>query len=124
MSFTKSKNDTCSLEQQKTSNRSIFDYIVDQSMYVNSNSCFNSTPPFLAYIPKGTATQNIDVENDLRGIMRPYTSCTECKFKPLDANLASNGLSTQQVNLHPHNLQECKPQQNILPSGYLHRLRM
>jgi hypothetical protein len=112
MSFTKSKYDNCFLNQQEQSNRSIFSYVVDESMYRNKNECNNYTAPFLTYIPTGVQVRDINVDSDLRGITRPYTKCTDCKYAPeqyLDEKPIKN----------PNNKKECSNKYNILPQGYL-----
>lgn len=112
------KNDDCYISQQNKENKSIFDYITDQTKFVNKNECFDTTPPFLNYIPVGTPIQNVDIENDLRGSIRNNTKCASCKFTPQQLNLASNGLSKQPVNMYPNNKHVCTPEYMILPNGY------
>jgi hypothetical protein len=119
MSFTKSKNDACFFQQQQSSNKSIFDYVVDDSKFVNSNKCNNYTPPFLTYIPTGVQAKNVDIENDLKGITRPYTRCTEKQYcgNVMDA---SNDVNIKYQPLY--NKKECTPQYNILPNGYIQKI--
>jgi len=76
MSFT---NKDCFLGQ---TNKSIFEYVVDNSMYVNQNECDNFTPPFLTYMPGGIKPKNVDIETDLKGISRVYSKCQSCKYQP------------------------------------------
>jgi hypothetical protein len=109
MSFTKSKYDNCFIEQQKGSNKSIFDYVVDNSKYKNKSECNDFTPPFIAYIPTGVF--NVDIENDLKGMNQPYTRCSSCKFTP--------ELDKQNSTLNVTNKRECA--HTILPKGYLLR---
>ena len=115
------KNDECYINQQNKENKSIFNYMTDQTKFINNNECFDLTPPFLNYIPAGTPKQNIDIENDLRGAIRNNTKCASCKFTPPQPNLASNGLSKQPIDFYPNNKQTCKPEFMILPNGYIVR---
>jgi hypothetical protein len=120
MSFTKTKYDSCFLEQQQQGNKSIFDYVVDQAMYVNQNECNNYTAPFLTYIPTGINAKSVVIENELKGINRPYTKCTSCKYQPDNQNLPQVNLSKQSVFNHmPNNKRECDSKYNILPQGYI-----
>ena len=113
MSFTKTKYANCESEQQKQSNKSIFDYVLDNSMYVNKNECNNYTAPFLTYIPTGVSSKNIEIENDLKGISRIFTKCAKCKYMPDD--LSGN----KKLDIYPNNKKECDHNNNILPRGYL-----
>ena len=120
MSFTKSKNDSCFLKQQEKGNRSIFDYVVDPSMYINQNECNNYTAPFLTYIPTGLNERSILIENELKGMNRLNTKCQSCKYEPEDSNLITSDLWKQkQFNEMPNNKKECNKKYNILPKGYL-----
>lgn len=113
MSFTKTKYDNCVREQQQQSNKSIFDYVLDSSMYVNKNECNNYTAPFLTYIPSGVSSKNIEIENDLKGISRIFTKCSKCKYIPDDLS------GSKKLDIHPNNKKECEHIFNILPKGYL-----
>ena len=115
MSFSKSKYDSCASNMQKDGNKSIFDYIVDKSRFVNDNECNNYTAPFLTYIPTGTPTINVDIENDLKGMSRITSKCINCKYTPSDT---ANG---PLYDHYPNNKKECSPQYNILPNAYLKR---
>jgi hypothetical protein len=119
------KNDECYINQQNQSNKSIFSYITDTSMFVNNNQCFDVTPPFLSYIPVGIPTQNIDIENDLRGAVRNNTKCETCKFKPANLELTTNGMdgmaSQEKLNFTPNNREFCKTEFKIVPNGYYTR---
>ncbi|NBP01440.1 MAG: hypothetical protein EBU90_15130 [Proteobacteria bacterium] len=112
MSFTKSKYDSCFLNQQEQSNRSIFSYVVDESMYRNQNECNNYTAPFLTYIPTGVQVRDINVDSDLRGMTRPYTKCVACKYTP-------EQYFDEKPPQNPNNKKECTKEYNILPNGYL-----
>lgn len=101
--FTKTKYDTCFSEQQVSSNKSMFDYVVDNAKYVNVNECNNYSPPFLTYVPSGVAVQNIDIENDLMGINKPYTRCNSCKYTNTKLDEVNKPL-----DVYPHNKKECK----------------
>jgi len=114
----KVKNDACYINQQINKNKSIFDYVTDQAKFINKNECFDVTPPFLNYIPVGIPTQNVDIENDLRGSIRMNSKCTCCKFNTQHPELASNGLSSNQ---NPNNKSVCQQENMILPNGYLIR---
>jgi hypothetical protein len=113
------KNDECYINQQNQGNKSIFNYITDTSMFINKNQCFDVTPPFLSYIPVGIPTQNVDIENDLRGSIRNNTRCVSCKYTPSTTQLTTDGMANnKKLDLLPHNRQYCKPDYQILPSGY------
>lgn len=114
MSFTKSKYDSCFLKQQERGNKSIFDYVVDTSMYVNKNECNNYTAPFLTYIPTGLNEKSVTIENELKGINRTYTKCVSCKHQPEDVSLTQiNTFKQPMFNQMPNNKMECKPEYNI-----------
>lgn len=141
MSSTKTKYDLCSSNQQKSSNKSIFDYIVDKSRFVNNNECNNYTAPFLTYIPSGIPNRNVDIENDLKGMSRITSKCVDCKYKPENLEQvyltqSDNSISPQQplkddnqpslfkgplYNYYPNNKKECPPEYDILPNKYLSR---
>jgi hypothetical protein len=88
--------------------KSVFKYIVDDSMYVNKNECNDYTPPFLTYISSGIQPQNIDIENELRGAFYHNTKCSKCKYRGF--------LQTQpSYKIKP----ECPKSFKILPNGYL-----
>lgn len=120
MSHTNFKNDSCFLNQTNKSNKSILDYTLDTSAFVNKNECSDFTPTFLSYIPSGTKEINIDLENELRGSTRPNTKCASCKFNPSEIHDHTNDMSiikTQPIDTK-HNKQECKPEFKILPNGH------
>lgn len=113
------KNDECYINQQNQSNKSIFSYITDTSMFVNKNQCFDVTPPFLSYTPIGVPTQNVDIESNLRGVTRNNSRCASCKYQPDNLGLSLDGFTNKkQLDLSPHNRQLCKPDFQILPQGY------
>jgi len=112
MSFTKSKYDSCFLNQQEQSNRSITSYVLDVSMYRNKNECNNYTAPFLTYVPTGVQVRDINIDSDLKGMTRPYTKCTDCKYKP---EQYFDDRSPQNPNIK----NECAKEYNILPNGYI-----
>lgn len=66
---------------EKTSNKSIFNYITDTVNYKNANECANYNPPFISYIPIGVPQRNIDVDTVLKGIDQYLTKCTEYKYR-------------------------------------------
>lgn len=88
--------------------KSIFKYIVNDSMYVNKNECNDYTPPFLTYISSGIKPQNIDIENELRGSFYHNTKCIKCKY---------GGILQSQPSYTPK--PECPKSLKILPYGYL-----
>lgn len=112
MSFTKTKYDTCFQDQQQEGNKSIYNYVVDSSRYINQNECNNYTPPFLTYIPSGVHPINIEMESELRGITRAASRCNDHKHQP------SAG-SNRPLNVFPNNKKQCAGNVNILPKGYL-----
>lgn len=113
------------MDQYNSTNKSIFDYVVDTSMYVNKNECFDTVPPFLAYVPVGVPQMNVDVENDLRGTTRPSSKCVQCKFIPQELAPQTNNqneLNKQKtLPLYPNNKANCLPEYSILPNGYLQK---
>lgn len=109
MALSDLKSDKCYEQQQLQTNKSIFDYITDDSMFVNTQECSNYTPPFLAYVPKGIVSKNVDAESDLRGITRPSSTCADKKYQA-PASLPAN------VNVP----QEC-PSHFKIRSAYLPR---
>jgi hypothetical protein len=122
MSFTKNKYDACFMKQYHESNRSIFDYVVDKSRFVNKNECNNYTAPFLTYIPSGVPNMNVDIENELKGMTKPVTKCSECKYQPHDDTLVqSYSFDKSMIDIYPNNKKECSYDFDILPNGYLQR---
>lgn len=123
MSFTKNKYDDCFMKQYQQSNKSIFDYVVDNARFVNKNECNNYTAPFLTYIPSGVPKMNVDIENELKGMTKPVTKCTSCKYTPEDDSLVQTyGFDQKPVaDVYPHNKKECAHDFNIIPNGYLQR---
>lgn len=88
--------------------KTIFDYVVDNSMYVNNSQCFNSTPPFISYIPIGVPNKNVDIENELRGSNRQLTKCNENKYIPVDLN------TVQKIDDKQTQYTECNDQNKII----------
>lgn len=120
MSHTSFKNDNCFLNQTNKSNKSILDYTLDTSAFINKNECSDFTPTFLSYIPTGTKEINIDLENELRGSNRANTKCATCKFNPTEENEHTNDYESfkkQKIDTE-HIKQECKKEFKILPNGY------
>ena len=108
MSQTHFKTDSCFLNQTNQSNKSIIDYTINNSPFINANECVDYSPvSFINYIPKGVPQINIDIENELRGSMRLNTKCQDCKYSPQD----------KKMNLPP-NKKECTSEFKILPNGY------
>jgi hypothetical protein len=113
------KNDECYINQQSQSNKSIFNYIIDSNMFIHKNQCFDINPPFLAYVPGGTPVQNIDIESNLKGVVRNNSRCASCKYQPTNLNLTTDGSSNKEIlNISPHNKQLCSSEYQILPRGY------
>ncbi len=107
MSSTKTKYDNCFINQQSENNKSIFSYVIDETKYINKNECNNFSPPFITYNPTGVLSKSVDIENDLKGIIRPYTKCENCKYKPTD-DFEYKLNDYKKVDVYPHNKQECK----------------
>lgn len=87
-----------------TTDKTTFNWITDSNSKTQVN-CVDFTPPFLNYTPSGISTQNVDVENDLKGIVRKNTRCSMCKFHP--GQLGKNSM-----------LPECNHSNKIRPDGY------
>lgn len=104
----KIKNDPCHINEHNKGNKSIYDYITDNSQFINKGQCFDATPPFIGYIPMGVHSQNIDLENELRGITRVNTKCLSCKYESQSPELASDGLNNKIL----YNINECKHDNN------------
>lgn len=118
MSLTKNKK--CYMDNNGQTNKSIFNYIVDNSMYINKNECNNYVAPFLTYIPTGVSSRNVDIENDLKGMNRPFSKCEMCKYMPEHQHEHANSLPIgEKIDVYPNNKQECTKQYNILPNGYI-----
>lgn len=112
-------NDECYINQQNKSNKSIFSYITDTTMFINKNQCLDTTPTFLSYTPIGIPTQNIDIESNLRGASRNNTRCASCKYQPDNLELTGNGKDNNIVlDLSPNNRHLCNKEYQILPDGY------
>ena len=122
MSFTNKKYDSCFMKDYQKNNKSIFDHVVDTARFQNKNECNNYTAPFLTYIPSGIPNINVDIENELKGINKPITKCSECKYHPDDTELVQkHDFTYDLVNVYPNNKKECERAFNILPNGYLQR---
>jgi len=91
--------------------KSIFQYVTNPDLFVNNNKCLDTTPPFLAYIPKGIQKNSIDIENELRGTNRPITKCQNCKYHG-NQQLVQNTIKPE----NKEQLPECSSK--ILPKGY------
>lgn len=100
----------CNLGNNYESKKKIFDYVIDNSMYVNTNECNNFTPPFISYIPSGIKSQNIDIENELRGSNYKNTKCIQCKYGCVKSPII--------INTNNVNTKECSRSYNLLPNGY------
>ena len=118
MSLSNVKSDSCYQNLQQKVNASIFDYVTDASMYQNKNECLDTTPPFVAYIPRGIQQQNVDLESELFGLKYTQSKCNETRYQGIPP-LASEGLSKTQATFSPHNRQLCTPEQKIIPNGYI-----
>lgn len=99
MAFTKTKYDKCFMTEQNGTNKSIFEYVVDSNKYIHNDECDDYTPPFITYAPGvGVSAKSIEIENELKGINRPYTKCSECKYTNDDID---------KVHINPSNKKEC-----------------
>lgn len=122
----RNRYDQCFKDQQMQGNKSIFEYVTDTAMFENNSTCFDDTPPFLGYIPRGIEQQSVDIENDLRGANRPVTKCVNCKYAPSYPELSTTGMNVinnKAVKVTPPpnpkgNKQLCKPEKRILPNQY------
>jgi hypothetical protein len=117
MSQSHFKSDSCYQHQQQSVNKNIFNYITDTTMFQNNNECLDTTPPFLAYIPRGVQQQNVDIESELLGLKYIQSKCGETRYQGA-APLASDGLSNVMPNMSPHNRQLCTSNTQIIPNGY------
>lgn len=97
--------------------KSIFDYIVDNSMYVNKNECNNYTPSFITYMPSGIPSMNIDMENKLKGMNQP----SNIKYESPDTSLVQTDLLTQPQKKNVFK-RECEMAYKILPRDYISKI--
>jgi hypothetical protein len=90
-----------------TTDKTTFNWITDSNSKTKVN-CLDFTPPFLhsTLNGQGISTINVDVENDLKGIVRKNTRCSMCKFQP--------GKQWPQSNLPT-----CNHVNKIRPNGYM-----
>ena len=102
----------------QTNKKTIFDYMIDNSMFLNKAECNDYTPPFISYIPSGIKRQNIDIENDLRGAIYPNTKCTKFKYRGSPTNSSNNLDDLQKLPNNTYNKTECVNPFKILPHGY------
>jgi hypothetical protein len=112
-SQSKFKSDDCLKNLQTGDNKSILDYVTDTNMFVNKSECFDSTPPFLSYLPRGIQAQDVNIENDLRNSNRYTTKCN-FKYQPKTMDLAENLIIP-----NPILKKECAPEVKIVPYGYI-----
>lgn len=82
--------------------KSVFDWVTDNSMYVNKNECNNFQPPFLTYIPVGVPDKNINIDSELKGILRNVSKCNNCKYAPISYNE-----DLKKTDVYPNNKKEC-----------------
>jgi len=122
MSF--NKNTYLSNQQSSQTNKTIFDYIIDNSMFINKAECNDYTPPFISYIPSGIKTQNVDIENELRGSIYPNTKCTQFKYKGSPINSSNNIQDLQKLPNNTYNKPECDKSFKILPNGYYNNTKI
>lgn len=101
-------------EQKFGTQKTIFDYVTDNSMYINKSQCFESTPPFVSYIPIGVPNKNVDIESDLRGTTRYITKSSENKYYPEDLKTVQSINNTKIYNLN-----ECKDSKIL--NGYINK---
>ena len=102
-------------------NKTIFDYVIDNSMFINKTECNDYTPPFISYIPSGIKKQNIDIENELRGSIYPNTKCTKLKYRGTPINSSNTLTDLKQLPKNIYNKPECTQESKILPNGYLNK---
>jgi hypothetical protein len=107
------------MKEYQKNNKSIFEHVVDTSRFKNKNECNNYTAPFLTYIPSGIPNMNVDIENELKGMNKPVTKCSGCKYQPDDVELIQKKNLT--YDIYPNNKKECERAFDILPNGYLQR---
>lgn len=75
--------DDCYKIEQNTENHSIFKYMTDSSLITKNT---NEKPSFLNYtyiLPK----RNIEIESDLKGIMRNNSRCSSKKWQSTNPEL-------------------------------------
>ena len=108
---------TAFIETEFQFGKSIFDYIVDNSMYVNKNECNNYTSPFITYMPSGIPSTNIDMENKLKGMNQPSTT----KYESPDTSLVQTDLLTQPQKKNVFR-RECEMAYKILPRDYINKI--
>lgn len=77
--------------------KNIFDYVLDNSMYVNTNKCDDYTPPFLSYVPIGIP--DIEIESKLKGVNKN-------EYLPANPLLAQNNIFSNEKEYVSKN--ECK----------------
>lgn len=111
----KFKSDDCFKIQNINQNSSIFQYMTDTNMFINNDNCLDSTPPFLNYISSGIPLENVDIENDLRGINRNNSRCSSKKWQSPNPGLAEI-VSNQDFNTNNKNI--CNDENKILKNGY------
>jgi hypothetical protein len=103
--MSKFRSDECYKTQQSNDNKSIYGYVTNDNMFINNNSCFDVTPSFINYFPMGKPQQYVDIENELLGINRNNSKCSEKKYYPTFIPLN-------------YNKTICKKTQQIRPNGY------
>lgn len=70
-------------------------------MHIHSQECNNFNPPFLTYVPTGVLSKNIKIENDLKGMIKKLSKCTENKYQQSRYDFG------KPLNIYPHNKKEC-----------------
>lgn len=102
------------LETEFQFGKNIFDYIIDNSMYINKNECNDYTPPFITYMPGGVP--NIDAENELKGMNRQI-------YKTPNPSLAQGSLTdVGKIKLEKESWSKKECETQILPNGYFKRI--
>lgn len=101
------KYHSCFKNDKTQNKKSIFDYVIDTSRFVHKNECDNFNPPFLAYIPSGVPKMNIDIDTDLKGINRPVTKCSKCKYHSQNIELVQSSFDKNIYDIYPNNKKEC-----------------
>lgn len=89
------------MSKKVTNKKSIFQYVMDSSIRVHKDECNNYNPPFISYTPTGVLPLNINIENDLKGMTRQLSKCTEKKYQQ------SKYPFNTPLDIYPHNKKTC-----------------
>lgn len=97
--FSNLSYDKCATEKKEQENKSHFQWVVDTVFTEPQNACFNQYSPFSRNPPRAVLSNNVNIENDLRGQTRPLSRCPSVKFTPK--------LDTTEIK-NENNLKECQ----------------